>query len=111
MAKDKEYRRLIHSARWLRLRYQILSEHPLCQRCEAEGLITAACEVHHIHPVEEAFSHSERENRMFDPKNLMAVCHDCHVKLHTEMGRCGKKANKERTEKHVKEINEKLFGE
>ena len=110
MAKDKEYQQLIHTTRWLRLRKAVLSEHPICQRCEAEGRITAATEVHHIHPVEEAFSSMERRQRMYDPKNLMAVCHDCHVKIHTELGRCGKAANKKRTQHQVDEIVNRFFG-
>ena len=39
MAKDKEYIKLIHTSRWLRLRRDVLSAHPLCQACEAEGLL------------------------------------------------------------------------
>ena len=74
-------------------------------------MITAATEVHHIHPVEEAFSHMEREQRMFNPDNLMAVCHDCHVKLHTEMGRSGKEANKKRNEKQLNEIYDRFFSD
>lgn len=27
---------------------------------------------------------------MFDPSNIMSVCHQCHVELHEEMGRSGK---------------------
>lgn len=111
MAKDKEYQQLIHTAKWLRLRRDTLTAHPLCQRCKAEGRITPATEVHHIRPVEEAFTKAERVQRMFDPHNLMALCCDCHVKVHTEMGRSGKEATKKRNAEHVRQVIDKFFGD
>lgn len=111
MAKDKEYQKLIHAARWLRLRKDTLTAHPLCQRCGRQGLLTPATEVHHIKPVEEALTRAERTRRMYDPHNLLALCHACHVQVHTEMGRCSKQANKERKAKQVKEINQRFFGD
>lgn len=109
MAKDKTYIQLINTTRWLRLRRDTLTKHPLCQRCEAEGRITSATEVHHIRPVEEAVSMLDRRQRAYDPTNLRALCHDCHVKTHTELGRSGKEATKRRNEEHVKQITEKFF--
>lgn len=41
---------------------------------------------------------------MYDPHNLQALCHDCHVKVHTEMGRGGKDATRKRNEKQVQDI-------
>ena len=87
MAKDETYRKLIHTERWLRLRRDVLTAHPLCQRCEEEDRLTPACEVHHIIPAETALNRVEMERLMFDPHNLRALCHDCHVRTHTEMGR------------------------
>ena len=90
MAKDKDYIKLIHTNRWLRLRRDKLSSQPLCERCKESGRITAATEVHHVIPVEDGLTRAEKERLMYDPTNLRALCHDCHVKTHTEMGRCGK---------------------
>ncbi len=109
MAKDKEYQRLIHTTKWLRLRREVLTAHPVCQRCEAEGVLTPATEVHHIRPVEEAFTKAERAQRMYDLHNVRALCHDCHVKTHTELGRSGKEATMRRNTLHVSEINKKFF--
>lgn len=109
MAKDEEYRRLIHTTRWLKLRRDVLTAHPCCQRCEAEGRITPAVEVHHIRPVEEAFSSAERQQRMYDPHNLMALCHACHVRTHTELGRSGKEATRQRNERHTREVISRFF--
>ena len=110
MAKDKEYNKLIHTTRWLKLRRYVLTAHPLCQRCKDNGLLTPATEVHHIRPVEEAITMADKRQRMYDPHNLQALCHDCHVRTHTELGRCGKEATRKRNEKQVLEIVKKFFG-
>ena len=111
MAKDKQYNKLIHTTRWLRLRRDKLTKHPLCQRCADEGRITPAREVHHVRPVEEGVGYAERERRMYDPDNLRSLCHDCHVKTHTELGRCGKEATKRRNEMQAAAIVSKFFGD
>ena len=111
MAKDKDYQQLINSTRWLRLRRDVLTAHPLCQRCEDEGRLTAATEVHHVRPVEEAITYSDKRQRMYDPHNLRALCHDCHVKTHTEAGRCGKEATRRRNDKQVAQVIDRFFGE
>jgi 5-methylcytosine-specific restriction protein A len=110
MAKDEIYNKLIHTTRWLRLRRDKLTKHPLCQRCADEGRITPATEVHHVSPVEEAVSYAERERRMYDANNLRSLCHHCHVLTHTEVGRSGKAATRARNDQHVAEIVERFFG-
>ena len=110
MAKDRTYNKLIHTRKWLELRRGVLTEHPLCQRCLEEGRVTAAAEVHHIRPVEEAFTAVEKEQRMYDPCNLMALCHACHVKIHTELGRGSKEAVRRRNDEQVRRAVNKFFG-
>lgn len=109
MARNEHYVKMIHTNRWQKLRRDILTSQPLCQRCLEEGLITAATEVHHIRPVEEALSAGERERLMYDPHNLRALCHSCHVRTHTELGRCGKAATRKRNDKQVEDIIKKYF--
>ena len=109
MAKDEVYIKQIHTNRWLRLRLAVLSAHPLCQRCEEEGRVSAATEVHHIRPVEEGTNGREKERLMFDPHNLRALCHNCHVLTHTEMGRSGRKANTERKARQAQEVCQRFF--
>ena len=112
MAKDKDYRRMIHTSRWLKLRAKKLTENPICERCwQEQQLVTAATEVHHIHPVEDAVTRSEKERLMFSYSNLRALCHDCHVRTHTEMGRSGKEATRKKNEKQVKDVINRFFGE
>lgn len=109
MAKDETYKRLIHTARWVRLRRDVLTAHPLCERCEAEGFVTPACEVHHRTPVEEAVSAADKERLMFNPSNLVALCHACHVRTHTEMGRSGKEATRRINTAKVERIVNRFF--
>lgn len=111
MAKDKDYIRLIHAPRWLRLRREILTAHPLCERCAAEGYVTPATEVHHQRPVEYGVTYADKYRLMYDPNNLRALCHNCHVKVHTEMGRSGKAATRRRNDEQVAEVIRKFFGD
>lgn len=110
MAKDKDYRQLIHTTKWLQLRKAKLSTNPLCEYCQAEGRIEAATEVHHVRPVEEAITYADKRQRMYDINNLQALCHDCHVKVHTAIGRAGKAATKKRNNEQTKQVIKKFFG-
>ena len=111
MAKDKDYRRLINTARWRALRRRVLSEQPLCERCAAEGYVCAAEEVHHITPVEYAPDYAGKLLLMFSRNNLRALCHACHVKEHIEMGRSGRAATQRRNEVQMQMAIDKLFGD
>ena len=46
MAKDEDYKRMIHTVRWLRLRKGVLTRHPVCEMCEKEGILSPAEKVH-----------------------------------------------------------------
>lgn len=109
MAKDKEYNRLIHTARWLDLRRAKLTKNPLCERCKENGRIEAATEVHHIIPVENALTYEEKKRLMYDFTNLMSLCHKCHVEVHTNMGRSGKANTKARSRERLKRFVDKFM--
>ena len=109
MAKDKDYIKLLHAARWIKLRHKKLSKNPLCERCKEEDRITPATEVHHITPVEVGLTRQDKERLAYDWHNLKALCHDCHVKTHAEMGRSGKVQVKNRTREHLKRFAEKFL--
>lgn len=110
MSKNKDYNKLIHKGRWLRLRRDILSAHPLCQRCLEKDQYSPATEVHHIVPCENAAGPKEMERLMYDPHNLLALCHRCHVEVHIEMGRGGGKAGTRRRTEAQKADFVKKFG-
>lgn len=111
MAKDEEYNRLIHSAKWSRLRYKKLSINPLCEICESEGRIRAATEVHHVVPIETEVSYTGKRTLAYSINNLQSLCHDCHIAVHTSMGRSGKDATKRLNDKRIKIINKMLYEE
>lgn len=109
MTRDVIYRKLIHSTQWAMLRRYMLTENPLCERCLAEGRVQSATEVHHIQPVEEGVTEREKRQLMFDTRNLRALCHNCHVKTHTELGRSGREARIKRNKENVRRIIERFF--
>lgn len=69
------------------MRIEYLQAHPLCERCSAEGKITAAIDVHHRQPVESAHTIRDMERLAYDWHNLQALCIPCHIKTHKEMGK------------------------
>lgn len=107
--KDKTYNALIHAKRWQTIRRAKLTQQPLCERCYKQGRITAASEVHHINPAERGATYSAKESLMYDPHNLMSVCHDCHVAIHTDMGRSGKKYTEARTKEQLADFRDKFL--
>ena len=53
---------------WHKLRNYILAKEPLCRKCQAEGLVMIATEVHHI----------DGNVYNLDESNLEPLCHECH---------------------------------
>lgn len=111
MAKDKDYNRLIHEMRWVKLRRAKLTAQPLCEDCLARGIVTAATEVHHVKPVEDALTAADKEALMFDPHNLRSLCRACHVEAHVALGRGGKAHARRRAAEKLKSFKEKFFGD
>ena len=107
--RSKDYRRWITSRRWGQLRRQKLTQSPLCQRCQALGRLTSASEVHHIRPVEDGVNRMEQEQLMFSPNNLMALCHQCHVEIHVELGRGSRRQAAERKAQSVTDVINRFF--
>lgn len=64
------------SSRWMRLRAAHLAEHPLCERCLADDVLTVATIVHHV---EERLSCPARA---LDPSNLESLCPEHHNRHH-----------------------------
>lgn len=57
--------------RWKRIRKQQLLRFPICQMCEAQGRLTAACIADHVEP------HKGDINSFYLGK-LQSLCRDCH---------------------------------
>lgn len=109
MSKDYNYRRMINSGRWLKLRKQKLSSNPLCEDCQEAGRMTAATEVHHVKPCESAKTVREMECLMFDYRNLRSLCHDCHVQEHKRMASHSKKSMMDNVKASVKRFVSRYF--
>jgi 5-methylcytosine-specific restriction endonuclease McrA len=68
-----------YDRRWRLLSERIRNEQPLCEMCAKQGIATAATEVHHIIPIDEApWLRLERSN-------LMCLCNACHKIIHTSL--------------------------
>ena len=104
MSKDFNYKRMINSMRWLKLRKKKIQANPLCEDCKESGLITPATEVHHVIPCESAKTITAMEGLMFDYNNLRSLCHDCHVLIHKAM----KSHSREAMQANVKTSNERF---
>ncbi len=106
----KAYQRLIQSVHWIRLRRQVLQVRPLCADCLEEGVATAACEVHHIVPVETAVDEAGMRRLMFNPGNLVPLCHECHVRRHKELQSHSRRTAEQRAEERLQDFACRYFG-
>ena len=91
-AKDKA--EIYNSREWKQLRAAKLKQTPYCEKCRADGLaagvkpfgyVRAAHCVHHVMPIETATTKEEMKRLAYNPANLMALCDDCHHKIHEQM--------------------------
>lgn len=77
------------TTRWQRVRKAYFMEHPLCERCLAEGSegrTKETEEIHHIIPLKTCNGDLNYLLQLaFDYDNLMAVCQKCHEEIHAEM--------------------------
>lgn len=64
-----------YDSKWRKVRDRYLSAHPLCERCEQQGRVEIAEVVHHINPINAG-------GPRLDPRNLRALCRDCHEFTH-----------------------------
>ena len=106
MGRNKEYRKLINTRKWQKLRLQALSKtNYLCAVCLKNDITTPATEVHHIAPVETGANLLHMKQLCYDPNNLIAVCKECHKNEHIKLQSYTKnevqKRNKERANDFV----------
>ncbi len=78
----KEQKRFYSSKKWIRCRDVYLSEHPLCERCQAAGVAAIAEHVHH--KIELSLDNYKDPMIALNPDNLEALCFECHNKEHHE---------------------------
>jgi 5-methylcytosine-specific restriction enzyme A len=74
-----------YDSRWRKVRAGFLRSHPLCARCEQDGVTTAATVVDHI------VAHRGDRAKFWDHDNWQALCKHCHDrKTATEDGGWGR---------------------
>jgi 5-methylcytosine-specific restriction protein A len=81
--KDKSSTQRGYGYKWQQSRKIFLAQHPLCERCKAEGKVTVAEVVDHIIP------HKGDMKLFWDTKNWSALCkwHHDSVKQREENGK------------------------
>ena len=92
MSRDQRYQKLLNSKRWQVVKAIVWKRaNGCCEMCMKEGIITGSMtkqlDCHHIRPVEGAHTVEGPDGmkaRCYDPNNIMLVCQDCHIKIHTE---------------------------
>lgn len=87
-AKRNTYNRVQRQKYYQLKEWKMLSdyyrmEHPLCQECLKNGITKQSEHTHHIvSPFKSSLSENERMSLLLDPSNLMALCAECHSKIH-----------------------------
>ena len=85
-ARRKQRQSLYQTKQWRELAKWYRMHHPICEQCAQQGRLRPAEHIHHIlSPFDYGLSKQEMMDRLLDPDNLMAVCHDCHNILHGNM--------------------------
>lgn len=101
MSRSKAYQKLLNSKRWKLMRARYREAHPLCERCLAEGRVSATVDIHHKIPVESAKTDYDMQRLCFDyDGNLQALCVQCHIAVHQQEQshtREGHQANEQKT--------------
>ncbi len=83
--KNVDISKIYNSPNWKKLRLGYLMQHPLCEQCLKEDKITPATEVHHIKPISTGSDELAMKSIAYNAYNLMALCKDCHHKIHKQM--------------------------
>ena len=84
--QQKDKNEIYQSREWRELRVAKYRANPLCEMCEAEGIVHATEAIHHIHPIEDSSTKEEMRKWAFMWSNLQSLCRYHHAKIHREAG-------------------------
>ena len=78
--KQKLRTKLYNLAQWKKVRQAYIMEHPLCERCLANGVVNGNnIQIHHKKsPFDEGLTEGERLERLLSWDNLETICAHCH---------------------------------
>ena len=96
--QQKDKNEIYQSREWRELRVAKYRANPLCEMCEAEGVVHATEAIHHKHPIEDSSTKEEMRKWAFMWSNLQSLCRYHHAKVHREMGSNTKAKVAERAE-------------
>lgn len=69
---NADMRHLYASARWRRLRAQVLQDDPICRECQTRNILEPSTDVDHVVP------HRGDLSLFWSRQNLAGLCHACH---------------------------------
>ena len=84
--QQKDKNEIYQSREWRELRVAKYRANPLCEMCEAEGIVHATEAIHHKHPIEDSSTNEEMRKWAFMWENLQSLCRYHHAKVHREAG-------------------------
>ena len=69
-----------YDLRWAKFRRWYVDRHPLCEECQAKGIVRPMEELHHIIPV------AKRPDLRLAVENIVSLCRSCHAVAHRQVG-------------------------
>lgn len=106
---NKDYKSLINTTKWRKIRENKLSMNPLCELCEEEEKTILATEIHHVNPIQNGINYADMEDRAYDMNNLQSLCHEHHKNIHIGMKKISKKAIKDVNNKKTQFFMDRFF--
>lgn len=79
--KREDRQKIYQSQQWKKLRQIKLMYNPLCELCQAKGIIKPAIDIHH----KDSFLNYDGAMRLYkayDYSNLLSLCKECHSEVH-----------------------------
>ena len=83
--KNADIAKIYNSTKWTKLRNAYYVQHPLCEMCLQNGITKPTEEIHHIRPISTGLDILEMEQIAYNSDNLLALCKECHHKLHKKL--------------------------
>ena len=80
--RSKFWQTYYQSPIWKTTRLTYKSEHPICERCLAQGIVTPMTDVHHMCKIGNGRNARERWMLLSDKDNLVSLCEKCHHDVH-----------------------------
>lgn len=82
---NSDIAKIYNSSEWVNLRKAYYQQHPLCEKCLEKGIVKPTQEIHHIKPISTGKDDLEMKDIAYNPNNLIALCVECHKKIHQQM--------------------------